>query len=181
MERATDAVAPDAATFMARGRNVTLYYGGYPRPSGSGLGRWRGQLVGLNDALEGGALVRTVAKWLAFGEAAAAEADLGASAQTVGVAFLVNHFDLTVNQKRAVIHNCNFYVWHSILRSRLASFWPRGARRGRMVVGAGQYFGTEGSTSSDQARIPPFRFRILRKPARCRNSTASAERLPLRQ
>ena len=28
-----------------------------------------------------------------------------------------------------------------------------------------QYFGTEGSTSSDHARIPPFRFRTLRKPA----------------
>ena len=50
-----------------------------------------------------------------------------------------------------------------------------------MVFSANQYLGTEGSTSSDQARIPPFRFRILRKPARCRNSTASAERLPLRQ
>ena len=29
----------------------------------------------------------------------------------------------------------------------------------------GQYFGTLGSTSSDHARIPPFRFDILRKPA----------------
>src|SRR5579863_750189 len=101
------------------------------------------------------------------------------------MAFLVHYFDFAVNQQRAVIHNCNFYVWHSILRSRLARFWPRDARLGRMVVGpfttSGQYFGTEGSTSSDHARIPPFRLRILRKPARCRNSTASAERFPLRQ
>src|SRR6266481_5510067 len=44
-----------------------------------------------------------------------------------------------------------------------------------------QYFGTEGSTSSDQARMPPFRLRILRKPAFRKKSTASAERLPLRQ
>src|SRR5258708_14804250 len=44
-----------------------------------------------------------------------------------------------------------------------------------------QYFGTEGSTSSDHARIPPLRLRILRKPALRRKSTASAERLPLRQ
>src|SRR5438128_3020428 len=44
-----------------------------------------------------------------------------------------------------------------------------------------QYFGTDGSTSSDQARMPPFRLRILRKPAFRKKSTASAERLPLRQ
>src|SRR6266852_9678495 len=44
-----------------------------------------------------------------------------------------------------------------------------------------QYFGTEGSTSSDHARMPPFRLRILRKPALRRKSIASAERLPLRQ
>src|SRR6202521_5548835 len=44
-----------------------------------------------------------------------------------------------------------------------------------------QYLGTDGSTSSDQARMPPFRLRILRKPALRRKSTASAERLPLRQ
>ena len=44
-----------------------------------------------------------------------------------------------------------------------------------------QYFGTLGSTSSDQARIPPFRFWILRNPALRRKSTASAERFPLRQ
>src|SRR5262249_26801123 len=49
------------------------------------------------------------------------------------------------------------------------------------TVTALQYFGTEGSTSSDQAKIPPLRLRILRKPALRRKSTASAERLPLRQ
>src|SRR5215472_19091932 len=46
---------------------------------------------------------------------------------------------------------------------------------------ADQYFGTDGSTWSDQARMPPFRLRILRKPALRKKSTASAERLPLRQ
>src|SRR5271168_2178441 len=45
----------------------------------------------------------------------------------------------------------------------------------------GQYFGTLGSTSSDQARMPPLRLRILRKPALRRKSTASADRFPLRQ
>ena len=135
----------------------------------------------LYGALKTRFLVATIAERLALRSAAAAKSDLGTPAQTVGVAFLVHDFDFTVNQQRAIIHNCNFYVWHSILRSTLARFWPQGARRGRMVVGADQYFGTEGSTSSDQARIPPFRFRILRKPARCRNSTASAERFPLRQ
>src|SRR5580693_6172157 len=44
-----------------------------------------------------------------------------------------------------------------------------------------QYFATVGSTSSDQARIPPFRFSSLRKPTPRRNSAASAERLPERQ
>lgn len=44
-----------------------------------------------------------------------------------------------------------------------------------------QYLGTDGSTSSDHARMPPLRLRILRKPALRRKSTASAERLPLRQ
>src|SRR5260370_1475090 len=44
-----------------------------------------------------------------------------------------------------------------------------------------QYFGTEGSTSSDQARIPPFKFQIFRKPALRKNSTPSPERFPLRQ
>src|SRR6266446_4588603 len=46
---------------------------------------------------------------------------------------------------------------------------------------SGQYFGTAGSTSSDHARMPPLRFRILRNPALRKKSTASAERLPLRQ
>src|SRR5215831_21204441 len=49
------------------------------------------------------------------------------------------------------------------------------------VVAPDQYLGTLGSTSSDQARIPPFKLCILRKPALRRKSTASAERLPLRQ
>src|SRR6202047_2609860 len=44
-----------------------------------------------------------------------------------------------------------------------------------------QYWGTEGSTSSDHARMPPLRLRILRKPALRRKPTASAERFPLRQ
>ena len=66
--------------------------------------------MGLNDALEGGAFVRAVAERFAFGETATAESDFGASAQTVGVAFLVNNFDFTVNQQRAVIHDCDFYV-----------------------------------------------------------------------
>src|SRR6266851_9015952 len=44
-----------------------------------------------------------------------------------------------------------------------------------------QYLGTLGSTSSDQARIPPLRLWILRKPALRKKSTASAERFPLRQ
>src|SRR5271156_7227667 len=100
--------APDAQLHLTWGRNVTLYYPDYPGASGLGLGRRRGQLVGLDDALEGGAFVRAVAEGLAFREAAAAEADLGASAQTVGVAFLVNYFDFAVNQQRAIIHNCDF-------------------------------------------------------------------------
>src|SRR6266404_2304578 len=41
---------------------------------------------------------------------------------------------------------------------------------------SGQYFGTAGSTSSDHARMPPLRFRILRNPALRKKSTASAER-----
>src|SRR5579859_8003785 len=45
----------------------------------------------------------------------------------------------------------------------------------------GQYLGTDGSTSSDHASIPPLRFKVLRNPALRRKSTASAERLPLRQ
>ena len=47
-----------------------------------------------------------------------------------------------------------------------------------VISGVDQYFGTLGSTSSDQARIPPFKFWILRKPAFCKNSTACAERFP---
>src|SRR5207244_5404405 len=49
------------------------------------------------------------------------------------------------------------------------------------LLSTSQYFGTDGSTSSDQARMPPFRLRILRKPALRKKSTASAERFPLRQ
>src|SRR5580704_19588064 len=90
----------DAPIPQAWGRNVTLCYGDYPGASNSGLGRWRGQLVGLDYALEGGAFVRAITEGLALGEAAAAEANLGASAQTVGVAFLVNYFDFAVNQQR---------------------------------------------------------------------------------
>jgi hypothetical protein len=52
------------------------------------------------------------------------------------VAFLVDYFDFTVDQQRAVIHDCNFYVWHSILRSRVAGLSPRGACLLRKVVGA---------------------------------------------
>ena len=96
--------------------------------------------MGFDYALEGGAFVRAVAKRFAFREATTAEPDLGAAAQTVGVAFLVHYFDFTVNQQWAVIHNCNFYVWHSILRSRLAGFSPRGARLRCKVVGADTYF-----------------------------------------
>src|SRR5277367_1002664 len=109
MNRMAEAVL-DAQLYPTRGRNVTLCYGDYPGPSGSGLGRWRRQLVGLDDALEGRAFVRAVAEGLAFREAAAAESEFGASAQTVGVAFLVNYFDFAVNQQRAIIHNCDFYV-----------------------------------------------------------------------
>src|SRR5205814_8817805 len=44
-----------------------------------------------------------------------------------------------------------------------------------------QYFGTEGSTWSDQARMPPFKLWILRKPDFIRKSTALALRAPERQ
>src|SRR5712691_1461905 len=56
-----------------------------------------------------------------------------------------------------------------------------GRRHSSLPNSCRQYLGTEGSTSSDHARIPPLRFKILRKPALRRKSTASAERLPLRQ
>src|SRR5579863_2950781 len=54
--------------------------GATQRAGASGFGGWRRQLVGLYDALEGGAFVRAIAEGLAFREATAAEADLGASA-----------------------------------------------------------------------------------------------------
>jgi hypothetical protein len=92
--------------------------------------------VSLDDALKRGALVRTVAKRLAFGETATAETNFGAAAETVGVAFLVYDFDFAVNEQRSVVHNCDFHVWHSILRSRIAEFWPLGARRPRMMIRA---------------------------------------------
>src|SRR5262249_6588831 len=68
----------------------------------------------------------------------------------------------------------NFYLSHGF-----TSGFLKGATNTALYVS--QYLGTEGSTSSDQARMPPLRFQILRKPACCRNCTASADRLPLRQ
>ena len=100
--------------------------------------------------------------------------------KTVGLAFLVHYLDFAFNQQRAVVDNSNFYVWPFDPPIERRNFRAVRARV-RMRVERDQYFGTEGSTSSDHARIPPFRFKILRKPARCRNSTASAERFPLRQ
>ena len=49
------------------------------------------------------------------------------------------------------------------------------------IAGNSQYFGTEGSTWSLQARMPPRRFLTLRKPAFLRKSTALPLRWPLRQ
>src|SRR6202161_3876607 len=74
---------------------------------------------------------------------------------------------LTSDTRSSDRHAGNFYYW--ICFAVLNRF------------GNIQYLGTEASTSSDHARIPPFRFNTLRNPALRKNSTASAERFPLRQ
>ena len=50
--------------------------------------------MGLNDALEIVPLVRSVAKRLGFGMAAAAKAKRRASAQAEGLAFLIDHLEI---------------------------------------------------------------------------------------
>src|SRR5207237_7255255 len=50
-----------------------------------------------------------------------------------------------------------------------------------LLLKQAQYFGTDGSTLSLQARIPPFMFFTLRNPACFRKSTALALRMPLLQ
>jgi hypothetical protein len=72
----------------------------------------------LDDALEGGTLVGTIAKGLALGKATAAKADFGAATEAVGVAFLIHNFYFAVNEQRAVVHHGHLNFCHSILRSK---------------------------------------------------------------
>src|ERR1700740_979376 len=98
------------------------------------------------------------------------------------MSFLIDYLHHTVNQQRPIVHNRNLDICHAILRWESINFSRRRACGYRVLSEERrQYLGTDGSTSSDHARIPPFRFRTLRKPACRRKSTASAERFPLRQ
>jgi hypothetical protein len=94
-----------------------------PKRTISGFGGRRGKFVGLDNALEGGTLVGTIAKRFPLGKAAAAETDFGAAAETISAAFLIYDFHFTVNQQRAVVHNRDLDIRHSILRSELCDFF----------------------------------------------------------
>jgi hypothetical protein len=125
--------------------------------------RDRRKIECLDNALEAHLLVGAIAERFVLGVSAAAESDLRAAGKPKYLAILVHDFEISFDSYGTVVANRNLCRCHSILREKT------------------QYFGTEGSTSSDHARIPPFRFEIFRKPALRRNSTACAERLPLLQ
>ena len=132
-----------------------------------------------------------VAERLVDRAAAAAQRKGGLAGQVVLVAVGVDQFDGafgSFHAKGPVFPGGDFDVAMMFSLLQVASLSPIvgvldvGAKLDLLTVAKMlQYFGTEGSTSSDQARMPPFRFQILRKPALRRKSTASAERLPLRQ
>jgi hypothetical protein len=130
--------------------------------------------VRFDDTLEADFIVRAVAKRFVRGVTATAERDSSAPAEAERPTLRINDFEIPFYTKRAVVSRNYFRCSHRFLPLNLR-------HTSHSAAASAQYFGTEGSTSSDQARIPPFRFQILRKPARRRNSTASAERLPLRQ
>jgi hypothetical protein len=73
--------------------------------------------VRLYNALEIRSLMRPVAKWFAFRHPTAAQPDLRAARQTVGLSFLIHDLYFAIDEQRAVIHDRYFNVRHSILRS----------------------------------------------------------------
>ncbi len=143
----------------------------------------------MDFALKANLFVRAVAERLIGGMATAAKRDGSAPGEPKRIPLLILDFEITIDAQRTIIRRYYFRRRHAILRSGTRFYFAKhSACRDEFITlltnrsgDAIQYLGTEGSTSSDHARIPPLRFQILRKPARRRNSTASAERLPLRQ
>jgi len=78
--------------------------------------------MGLYRALKTRFLVAAVTERLPLRSSAAAKSNLGAPAQSVGVAVLIHHIHHTVDQQRSIVHHCHFYIRHPILRSKLFYF-----------------------------------------------------------
>src|SRR5438552_5018357 len=139
--------------------------------------------------------MRAIAERLVGGVPTTAEPNGGASGQAKGLAFGIQDLKIAFHAQGSVVIDSNFRGRHffSLAKQSMPTVLPSAKHKcGPNEAGAfvltwhhllrtSQYFGTDGSTSSDQARMPPFRLRILRKPALRKKSTASAERFPLRQ
>ncbi len=80
----------------------------------SALRFWHGrrQIAGLDDALEIGLLVGSVAKGLGLGMPAAAEANRGSTTQAEGLALLVLYLEVAFYAYRAIVANRNLCGCH---------------------------------------------------------------------
>jgi hypothetical protein len=72
------------------------------------------QIAGDDNVLKPGGMVRTIAKWLVFGVAAAAETDGSASGETEPSALLIDDLEIAFNTNIAVVIDNDFCRGHCI-------------------------------------------------------------------
>src|SRR6266480_1200471 len=159
--------------------------------------RLRGsQLPGSNGIGESAGLMGAVAERLVCGVPTTAEPNGGPTSQAKGFSLGIKNFEIAFHADGSIVIDSNFRGHHFLSWTTGSMPIPlcsdkrneqRPGQAGALLITPfkspqkNQYFGTDGSTSSDHARMPPFRLRTLRKPALRKKSTASAERFPLRQ
>jgi len=149
-----------------------------------GLALWLGdrgrKVARLLLILKACGLVAAIAKWLAGGMAAATQSKGRTASQAVWFPVHVTQFNFPFDAQRTVVADCDLYGWHVSSKitpanrksvnevRRKCRIVPPDHFQSYFCTSLLQYFGMRGSTSSAQARTPPFRLSNFLKPAVCR-------------